>query len=83
MIISKDTEEQELNINIHGEKLQQIEHYQYLGHIITNDGTCETEVKRRIRMSKSTFNDMRKIVTSKQITNKLKLRIIKCYTILC
>ena len=42
MIISKDTGEQELNINIHGEKLQQVKHYQYLGHIVTNDGRCET-----------------------------------------
>ena len=79
MVISKDTEEQEINISIHGEKLQQVKHYQYLGHMVTNDGRCETEVKRRIGMAKSTFNDMRKIVTSKQITNKLKMRIIKCY----
>ena len=51
MIISKDTEEQEPNINIHGEKLQQVKHYQYLGHIVTNDGRCETEVKWRIGMA--------------------------------
>ena len=61
-----------------------VKHYQYLGHMVTNDGRCETEVKRRIGMAKSTFNDMRKIVTSKQITNKLNMRIIKCniYSIL-
>ena len=78
MIISRIIEEQVLNIQIHGEILQQVEHYQYLGHIITNDGRCETEVKKRIGIAKSTFNDMRKILTSKQITNKLKMRIIKC-----
>ena len=30
-------------------------------------------------MAKSNFNDMKKVLTSKQITIKLKMRIVKCY----
>jgi hypothetical protein len=79
MVISKTEEKPKINVNIHGETLQQVSSYLYLGHTITDDGRCDTEVKKRIGMAKSTFNDMKKILTSKQITNKLKMRIIKCY----
>jgi len=30
-------------------------------------------------MAKNKFNSMKNILTSKQITNKLKIRIVKCY----
>ena len=51
----------------------------YLGHTITEDGKCDTEIRKRIGMAKSTFINMKSILTSKQITNKLKMRIARCY----
>ena len=53
--------------------------YEYLGHTITEDGKCDTEIRKRIGMAKSTFINMKSILISKQITNKLKLRIARCY----
>ena len=53
--------------------------YVYLGHTITKDGKCDTEIRKRIGMAKSTFINMKSILTSKQITNKLKMRIVRCY----
>ena len=47
--------------------------------MITDDGRCIAEIKKRIGMAKDNFNSMRKLLTSKQITNRLKMRMIKCY----
>jgi hypothetical protein len=47
--------------------------------MITEDGRCELEIKRRIGIAKNAANNMRKILTSKQITTKLKMRIVNCY----
>jgi hypothetical protein len=51
----------------------------YLGHTITEDGKCDIEIRKRINTAKSTFINMKSILTSKQITNKLKMGIVKCY----
>ena len=79
MVISKTKEEKSLNIRIDGENLEQVSSFVYLGHIITDDGRCEAEVKKRIGMAKNKFNNMRGILTTRQTTNTQKMRIIKCY----
>ena len=38
----------EINITINGTKLEQVKSFKYLGHTITDDGRCETEIKCRI-----------------------------------
>jgi hypothetical protein len=58
---------------------EQVNNFLYLGHMITDNGRCEQEIKRRIGMAKNTFNEMKNMLTSKQITNRLKMRLIKCY----
>src|SRR5579871_6041051 len=72
MIISKMEENQTLNIKIHGNIFQQDNSYLYLGHTITNDGRCETKIKKRIGMAKSNFNDTKKSVDIKTNHNKIK-----------
>jgi len=79
MVISKTKEETLLNIRIDGESLKQVSSFVYLGHIITEDGRCETEIKKRIGMAKNIFSNMRRIITARQIANTQKMRIIKCY----
>jgi hypothetical protein len=41
-------------------------------------GTCHRD-QEKVGMTKSTFINMKSILQSKQITNKLKMRIINCY----
>jgi hypothetical protein len=50
-----------------------------MGHIITSDGKCETEIRKRIGMAKNTFNNMKQVLTNKQISTQLKIRLVKCY----
>lgn len=79
MIISKTNDHPLLNIQVNGEMLKQVKSYLYLGHLITEDGRCETEIKKRIGLAKNTFYNMKHLLTSRQTNNKLKMRVIKCY----
>jgi hypothetical protein len=61
--------------------------YVYIEHKVTEsdrDRKCGTEIRKRIGMAKGTFINIKSILTSKQITNKLKMRIARCcvYSIL-
>jgi hypothetical protein len=79
MVISKTEKQHNVAVKINNVTLEQVKSYVYLGHTITEDGRCEVEIKKRIGMAKNTFNKMKHLLTSKQINNKLKMRIIKCY----
>jgi hypothetical protein len=48
MVISKAGEKSMINIKIKGVLLKQVNNFLYLGHMITVDGRCEQEIKRRI-----------------------------------
>ena len=47
--------------------------------MVTKDGKCETEVLKRIGMAKSSFNNMRTILTNMKISLKLRIRLVKCF----
>ncbi|KAG1688006.1 Transducin beta-like protein 3 [Nymphon striatum] len=68
-----------VEILIDGKTVEQVKPFIYLGQLITEDGRCEKKIRRRIEMAKTTFNKMEKILTSKSINSKLKLRLANCY----
>lgn len=39
--------------------------FSYIGELITDDGSCETELRKRIGMAKATLNDSSSIYTFK------------------
>ena len=67
-----------LKIIVNGYHLKQVDHYTYLGSIISNDGRCLEEVKKRIAQAKSAFWKNKKIIR-RNININLKLRILSCY----
>jgi hypothetical protein len=79
MIIEKTLDKPTIKIQINGRLLEQVKSFVYLGHTITEDDKRDTEIRKRICISKSTFINMKSFLTSKQITNKLKMRIARCY----
>ena len=50
----------------------------YLGHLIKDDGTCTSEVMRRIAIARTAFNTLLKILTSGSIRTSTRLRILRC-----
>ena len=51
----------------------------YLGYLTTEDGRCEAEIKRRITIARSSFENMSKVLTSRHININLRQRILRCY----
>jgi len=52
-------------------RLENVESFKYFGSILTNDGRCTCEIKRRIAMAKFAFNKKRALFTG---TLDLELR---------
>ena len=51
----------------------------YLGCMTTENGKCEREIKRRIGVAKSSFENMQKVLTSRNINISGRLRLTKRY----
>ena len=66
MVISKNDESPQINITIDGDKIQ-VKTFNYLGHMITDNGKCDDEIKRRIIIAKIAFSKMSKIMVKPQI----------------
>ena len=78
MVVSKN-ENVSTSILVENEPLEQLDIFKYLGQLITPDGKNEKEIRARIAMAKGRFEKMHKLFESKQLSTKLKLRMINCY----
>jgi hypothetical protein len=58
-------------------QLENVESFQYLGSILTND-RCTCEMKCRIAMAKAAFNKKRTLFTS-TMDLELRKKLVKCY----
>ena len=79
MGITRRAQDLNVNIRMEGRHITQVEKYKYLGVMVMKDGKCETEVLKRIGMAKTSFNNMRKILTNMNIAMRLRMRLVKCF----
>ena len=79
MVISRKKPVPNISISIEGKPVQQGDRMVYLGYMATEDGKCDKEIKRRIEIARTAFESMAKILTSRNISIKLRSRIAKCY----
>ena len=68
-----------ISISVEGKPIQQVDTMVYLGYMATEDGECDKEIKRRIGIARTAFESMAKILTSRNISIKLRSHIAKCY----
>ena len=40
---------EEGTVYIHGDKVKKVDHFKYLGTVVSADGSCEEEVRRRVQ----------------------------------
>jgi hypothetical protein len=59
-------------------QLENVEYFNYLGSMITNDARCTREIKSRIAMAKAAFDKKKNLFTSKLDLN-LRKKLVKCY----
>jgi hypothetical protein len=56
---------------------ENVEYFNYLGSMITNDATCTREIKSRITMAKAAFSKAKALFTSK-LDLSLRKKLVEC-----
>jgi len=79
MVFSKKEQKPTCNIKEKDEVLEQVDQFIYLGSKVTSDGKCDTEIKIRIGIAKTSYKRLERVLTSKSVTLATRLRILKCY----
>ena len=80
MVIRRNVEEVcKIQIKVDGKILEQVESYVYLGQIITEDGKCEVEIRRRIAIARSNFMNMKNLLTARVLHLNTRKKLIRCY----
>ena len=79
MVVTKKQVTPNAKITIEGRAIEQVKKFIYLGHLITDNGKCDSEIKRRIEIARGAFNSISKVITSQKISISTRLRLIKCY----
>ena len=59
--------------------IKQVDTFKYLGFTITQDARCDTEIKKRIALSKDTLTKMKSIFTNRNIKVYTKINTLKAY----
>ena len=79
MVISKKNCTPACNIVMNGTILKQVHKFNYLGSLITSDGRCINEIRRRMAQAKASFQNMKRIVTNKRLSLGVRKRVLQCY----
>ena len=79
MVVTKDFQPPKIDIKINNHSIDQVEHFNYLGSIVTSEGRCNEDIKRKIVLAKKAFNKIRNLVTNSKISMEIRKRFIKCY----
>jgi hypothetical protein len=67
-----------VKIMIDKKQWENVEYFNYLGSMLTNDARCAHEIKSRTAMAKAAFNKKKTLFTSKLDLN-LRKKLVKCY----
>ena len=79
MVISKKNCTPACNIVMNGTVLKQVHKCNYLVSLITSDGRCINEMKRRMARVKASFQNMKSILTNKCMSLGVRKRVLQCY----
>ncbi|KAG1656246.1 Retrovirus-related Pol polyprotein from type-1 retrotransposable element R2 [Nymphon striatum] len=79
MTISKKQQPPNCKLTIGQKIIEQKDKFNYLGNFLTADGKSKTAIRTRIAMAKNKFQSMKQILTNRNLSNQLKIRLLKCY----
>ena len=79
MVISKEKVPPKCVVKVDEEVIKQVDKFNYLGSMITIDGRCDTEIKKRIGIAKDSFQKMGRILKDRKMNIRIKVRLLKCY----
>ena len=79
MVISKKTIAPSCNLQSRGQQIKLVKKFKYLGYMITSDGKCLNEIKKRIATAKDAFQKLSLILKNRNISMTTKFRVLKTY----
>ena len=62
---------------VDGKHIEVVSHFIFLGSLITKDGFCEKEIRRRLALGRSAMGELTKIYKNRGITLRTKIRLVK------
>jgi len=68
-----------VNIQIEGQRIEEVDRFVYLGSMITNEMRNINEIKMRIARAKNHFYKLGRFLTNKKINIMTRKRIVDCY----
>lgn len=78
MVISR-TPALQADISVNGKSIQHVNKFKYLGSWIEESLDPDAEVRSRIEQARTTFLNMRNLLTNQQLKLGLRYRFVKCY----
>lgn len=78
MVISK-TANTGIRLAVDGRIIEQVARFKYLGQWVSETWSLEGELRCRIEVARSAFNNMRNILCCRDVSFSLRWRVVKCY----
>ena len=79
MVISKQKQHPVCELKVDGRNISQVKRFSYLESVITDDGKCETEIRKRIGMAKDSFKKVQSLFKDRKLKMETKFRVLQCY----
>ncbi len=80
MVVSKTISPQ-CQLHIGETIIKKVKSFNYLGSLITEDGKCDSEIRRRIGFAKDVFQRLGNVLKNNNISMDTRKRILKCYVL--
>ena len=65
-------------VYIQGETVKKVDHFKYLGVVVSADGSCEEEVRRRMQAGWQSWRRVSGVLCDRKLSARLKGKIYKC-----
>lgn len=78
MVISKNGE-LPANLSTGNQQIQQVSSFRYLGCLLNSKWDSTQEIRSRIEQARAAFSNMKKVLTSRDLSIPLRIRLLRCY----
>ena len=65
-------------VYLQGEKLKKVDHFEYLGLVVSANGSCEEEIRRRVQAGWQSWRRTSGVPCDRKLSSRLKGKIYKC-----
>ena len=70
-------ESKSMSVTVEGVQLKQMALFKYLGGMVTGDGRCEVEVRRRIQAGVGAYRKVAGVVSDRRIDKKIRRKVLE------